>query len=192
MTWHRQGTPYVSTIFSEFPIFGVSFTDANTGIVIGLDTTGIAGVIWRTTTGGGDWINQSFGNNGFYGVCFTDSITGTVVGDNGTIFHTTTGGVTGIIDNSAKSLPNQFALEQNYPNPFNPTTNISYSLPRNGFVTLKVYDILGREVRTLVNEYEAAGSYNVTFNASNFASGVYIYQLRSGNFLATKKLLLMK
>ena len=90
------------------------------------------------------------------------------------------------------SVSNQSSLMANYPNPFNPTTVINYQIARNGYVTLKVYDILGREVATLVNEYEATGSYSVTFNASNLASGVYIYQLRSGNFLATKKLLLMK
>ena len=199
-TWDRLGNPYVSTIFSGLPMFGVSLTDANTGTFVGLNAIGDVGIIWRTMDGGGDWINQSFGNNGFYGVCFTDSITGTVVGDNGTIFHTTTGGVTGIIDNSAKSLPGQFALEQNYPNPFNPTTNISYSLPRNGFVTLKVFDILGREVRTLVNERQSTGNHSVTFDASDLASGVYFYRLIArpmgthsvGNFVDAKKLVLLK
>ena len=87
---------------------------------------------------------------------------------------------------------NNFHLEQNYPNPFNPTTIIRYSLPKNGLVTLKVFDILGREVATLANEYKVAGIYDVTFNASNLASGVYIYQLRSGDFVANKKLILMK
>ena len=85
-----------------------------------------------------------------------------------------------------------YALEQNYPNPFNPTTTITYQLPKDGAVTLKIYDILGREVKTLVNEYKPAGSYSVTFNASNLASGVYIYQLKSGDFIANKKLVLMK
>ena len=65
-------------------------------------------------------------------------------------------------------------------------------MPSSNFVTLKVYDILGREVATLVNKYEATGNYSVTFNASNLASGVYIYQIRAGNFTASKKLLLMK
>jgi hypothetical protein len=86
----------------------------------------------------------------------------------------------------------KYELYQNYPNPFNPSTTINYSLPKSGLVTLKVYDILGREVKTLVNTYKAAGSYDVSFNASNLASGIYIYQLKSGNFVSTKKLVLLK
>jgi hypothetical protein len=90
-----------------------------------------------------------------------------------------------------------YALNQNYPNPFNPTTVINYQLPNDGFVTLKVYDILGRLVKTLVNENKSEGRYSVEFNGSNLASGVYIYQLKvngaSGrNFSSTKKLMLLK
>ena len=81
---------------------------------------------------------------------------------------------------------------QNFPNPFNPSTTINYQIPKDGMVTIKIYDILGREIRTLVNEYKPAGRYNITFNASNLASGVYIYQLKSGSFVASKKLVLMK
>lgn len=94
------------------------------------------------------------------------------------------------IQNSA--IPEFYTLEQNYPNPFNPITNINFMIPVNGLVTLKVYDVLGREVETLLNEEKSAGSYTFEFNASKLSSGVYIYQLTSGNFKATKKLLLMK
>jgi Leucine-rich repeat (LRR) protein len=89
-------------------------------------------------------------------------------------------------------LPDKFMLSQNYPNPFNPTTRISFQLPRSVFVTLKVYDILGREVSTLVNENEAAGYYNLWFDASRFASGVYFYRLTAGTFNQTKKMLVVK
>ncbi len=89
-------------------------------------------------------------------------------------------------------LPLNFSLEQNYPNPFNPTTNISYSIGNSSFVTLKVYNVLGEEVTTLVNENKKAGSYTVRFNASNLPSGVYIYKLTAGNYSASKKLLLLK
>ena len=88
--------------------------------------------------------------------------------------------------------PSSFSVKQNYPNPFNPATVISYQLPAAGSVTLKVYDILGKEVATLVNEEESAGNYKVTFNGSNLSSGVYFYQLRSGSLTDTKKLILMK
>jgi hypothetical protein len=85
-----------------------------------------------------------------------------------------------------------FTLFQNYPNPFNPTTTISYLLPKNGLVALKVFDILGIEVASLVNETQEAGSYSVIFNASQLPSGIYFYTLTSVNFMATKKLILLK
>jgi hypothetical protein len=90
------------------------------------------------------------------------------------------------------SVPVQFTLEQNYPNPFNPTTAISYQLSTNSFVTLKVYDLLGREVATLVNGQREAGSYQTTFDASHLSSGVYLYQLRAGDYVQTRKMALMK
>jgi len=89
-------------------------------------------------------------------------------------------------------LPKEYALSQNYPNPFNPTTVIQYDIPKDGFVTLKIYDILGREVKTLVNENKLQGRYYISFDASKLASGVYIYRLQAGNYIATKKLLLLK
>ncbi|MGD0036344.1 MAG: T9SS type A sorting domain-containing protein [Bacteroidota bacterium] len=90
------------------------------------------------------------------------------------------------------STPNKFALSQNYPNPFNPSTQISYVLAATGSTTLKVYNIIGQEVATLVNGVETAGSHEVKFDASRLSSGVYFYSLRSGNSIATKKMLLMK
>ena len=86
----------------------------------------------------------------------------------------------------------QFGLEQNYPNPFNPVTMINYQLPMNSTVTLKVYDAIGREVATLVNEVKEAGTYSVTFDGSKLSSGLYFYTIKAGNFIATKKLTLMK
>ncbi len=87
---------------------------------------------------------------------------------------------------------NEFKLGQNYPNPFNPATTINYQLPKTGFVTLKVYDILGREVATLVNEQKVQGRYTVNFNASRLASGVYMYQFRANDYVSLKKMLLIK
>jgi len=88
--------------------------------------------------------------------------------------------------------PSEFSLAQNYPNPFNPITAISYQLPMNTFVTLKVYDVLGNEVATLVNEEKSAGVHEVEFNATELGSGVYFYTLKADEFLSTKKMILMK
>ena len=89
-------------------------------------------------------------------------------------------------------IPQAFSLYQNYPNPFNPTTTISYELSANCFVSLKVYDVLGREVKTLVNEVKRVGRYEVKFDASGLASGVYFYRLTAGNFIATNKMILIR
>ena len=81
------------------------------------------------------------------------------------------------------NLPIQFALAQNYPNPFNPSTKISFSIPEKSFTTLKIYDILGNEVATLLNEEKPVGNYEVQFDASKLSSGVYFYRLQSNSFL---------
>jgi hypothetical protein len=89
-------------------------------------------------------------------------------------------------------LPNHYILNQNYPNPFNPSTTIKFGLPRNENVRLVVYDMLGREVKVLVNEYKTTGTYEVNFDASSLASGVYFYKLETPNFAMTRKMLLIK
>ena len=81
---------------------------------------------------------------------------------------------------------------QNYPNPFNPITTIKYSIAEQGLVTLKVYDILGKEISTLVNDFKTAGSYEVNFDASQYSSGMYLYKLTAGNYNKVKKMILMK
>lgn len=86
----------------------------------------------------------------------------------------------------------EFSLNQNYPNPFNPETKISYHLPTEGRVSLKIFDVLGKEVADLVNEEKSSGAYKVNFDGSKFASGIYYYQLKTGNFIDTKKMILMK
>ena len=90
------------------------------------------------------------------------------------------------------SIPNNFVLEQNYPNPFNPTTIIQYSVPQRSDVILKVYDILGSEVATLVNEEKTGGVYSVNFDASQLSSGIYFYRIQAGSFVETKKMILLK
>lgn len=96
------------------------------------------------------------------------------------------------INNNGNGVPRTYSLSQNYPNPFNPTTLIKFALPKAGNVEIMVYDLLGREVGKLLNEFKQAGYYQVEFNASNLASGVYFYRLKSGTFSDTKKMLLIK
>ena len=109
------------------------------------------------------------------------------------------------VEPAKSALVSTYDLQQNYPNPFNPVTKIKYTIPtpphpspsqgegvREGFVSLKIYDVLGRDVATLVNENQKPGNYEVTFDAFGLASGIYYYQLKAGDFVDTKKMLLLK
>jgi hypothetical protein len=96
------------------------------------------------------------------------------------------------IEQLGSGIPKEFALAQNYPNPFNPTTTISFSLPSKSFVLLKVFDIMGKEVATLVNEEMSAGSYSQLWNAVSMSSGIYFYRLQAGSLTEIKKLILFK
>ena len=102
------------------------------------------------------------------------------------------GGVVSVEDDKLNIFLTNFFLSQNYPNPFNPTTTINYSVPRTSFVTIKVYDALGREIETLVNSGKIVGNYSVRFNANKLSSGVYFYRMQAGDFVQTKKLIMLK
>lgn len=96
------------------------------------------------------------------------------------------------VGNINQNVPKEYNLEQNYPNPFNPTTIINYSIPKSGLVTLKVYDVIGKEIASVVNEFKNAGNYEVQFNGENLTGGVYFYRITVNNFTDTKKLILIK
>lgn len=100
--------------------------------------------------------------------------------------------LTSIKKESVSNIPSDFSLSQNYPNPFNPTTTINYSIPSSSFVSLKVYDVLGNEVAILANEEKSPGKYSLAFNASMLSSGIYFYRIQAGDFMETKKLILLK
>ena len=121
------------------------------------------------------------------------------------MYYTSNGGIGGVVNvenEYVEEVPTCYYLYQNYPNPFNPSTKIKFTIPqsasplhgaaRGGLVTLKVYDILGNEVATLVNEEKPAGEYEVEFNGSNLPSGIYFYKLQAGNLVETKKMILLK
>jgi hypothetical protein len=96
------------------------------------------------------------------------------------------------VEEPAASVPVGFALEQNYPNPFNPSTFIRFQVPEDGWVTLSVYDVLGRDIAVLVNEPKSPGSYAVEFDATGLASGLYVYRLAAGSFTLARKMMLVK
>jgi photosystem II stability/assembly factor-like uncharacterized protein len=167
----------------------IQFINSDIGWIAGNEE----GEIKKSTDGGLNWINQSTGVTvRLNSIFFLDESTGWAVGANGTILSTLFGSSVEDFEN-----PNEFLLSQNYPNPFNPATTITYQIPQREFVTLKVYDILGREVATLVNEEKPAGSYEVEFNSHsvegrNLTSGIYFYQLNAGGYSETKKMILLK
>jgi photosystem II stability/assembly factor-like uncharacterized protein len=180
-------------IVSDKYVGGVYFLDAFTGWVVGND-----GLVIKTIDGGDSWDIQNSGTYvNLYAVHFIDSCKGWAVGSNGTILHTTNGGVTFIEE--INEAPPKFSIEQNYPNPFNPTTKIKFGIPSVEShpdaslpVTLKVYDVLGNEVVTLVNEEKQPGTYEIQFDGMNLPSGIYFYQLRAGTFVESKKMILIK
>ncbi len=153
-----------------------------------VSATGIS----RTTDLGANWENFSSGlpfGGGKFLNCNSKGILFTV-NSNGGIYRTT--GTTTDVKEYYNNFPKEFNLSQNYPNPFNPTTTITYQVPEISFVTLKIYDVLGNEIATLVNEEKPAGSYEVEFDASSLSSGIYFYKLQSGSFIQTKKMILLK
>ena len=151
--------------------------------------------IYRSTNGAASWTNAFVsGTAVFQDIDFATAGTGCsngwAVGNAGVIAKMT-GTLVGVTTTSSE-VPSSYLLKQNYPNPFNPTTNITFALPKAGDVTLKVYDMSGKEVAVLVNEFKNAGSYLVGFNAANLPSGAYFYRIVSGGFVETKKMMLVK
>jgi photosystem II stability/assembly factor-like uncharacterized protein len=152
-----------------------------------------SGKIFTSTNSGVNWSAQSTPTTEYlYAVRVIANTTGWAVGSNGTILKTTNGGVTIGIQQISNEVPKDFSLSQNYPNPFNPVTNIKFSITLSSFVNLTVYDASGREVETLVNGSLKAGTYNADWNAGKYTSGVYFYRITTGDFISTKKMILVK
>ena len=170
------------------------------GRIRGLDyygqvfAVGSNGTILKGSGDGSIWSEQYSGvTNTLYAVSVLESNHNIayVGGNNGTMLKTTNGGSIGI-HNISSEIPDRFSLSQNYPNPFNPTTRISFKVASYKVIKLQVFDILGKEVATLVNEKLQPGTYEATFDASAFTSGVYFYRLNAGDFSETKKMLMIK
>ena len=163
------------------------------------DNTGWASswnYVSKTTNAGNTWVSEFITYGCFFrGMYFLNLLTGWVSGmtniSQPKLYKTTNGGVS-YINSIGNVMPDIFYLHQNYPNPFNPVTNIKFDIPKNGFVTLKVFDILGREITTLVNEKLSAGSYEWEWDGNGYPSSVYFYRLVTDDFSEVKKMLLIK
>jgi photosystem II stability/assembly factor-like uncharacterized protein len=151
------------------------------------------GALYYTSDGGTNWQQQNCNISGIImNLSFINKTMGWVVGWHGEILKTTNNGATFIKGNEVEEIISNYSLSHNFPNPFNPSTTISYSLPTTSMVQLKILDILGQEIATLVNEEKTPGNYSVEWNATQLASGVYFYRIQAGNFVQTKKMILMK
>jgi len=176
---------------SNWELYNIQMLNENTGWIIG-----DIGQIVKTTNGGVNWRAQNSISLPLWGIDFISSDTGWVVGYNGLILKTVNGGGPVSVQNISTEVPSAYSLKQNYPNPFNPATKIKFDVASvkqaSLLVTLKVYDVSGREVKTLVNESLQPGTYETTFDGSKLNSGVYFYKLTSGDFTETKRMLLIK
>ena len=149
--------------------------------------------IFKSINSGANWINQvpSNGTDTYNSIFFIDNSTGWSVGTNGKILKTVTGGLTSV-SQSGDNIPIKHSLLQNYPNPFNPVTHLEFGISDLEFVSLKIYDVLGNEIKTLVNEIKSPGVYDMVFDGSNLSSGIYFYKLTAGKFSEVKKMSLLK
>jgi len=186
--------------FTSGEMFDVGFYNSKIGWI-----TGRWGRIWGTTGGGPNWILQNVNVNTTLGkvIVLKEEKTAYIWGggiydrwvgewSRSKLFYADLSNLTDFKDENLQ-LPEQYFLMQNYPNPFNPTTTIHYQLPQSGKVTLKLFDMLGNEVKTLVNEQKEIGNYSVQFSSGDgLASGMYVYHLRVNDYVSAKKMLLLK
>jgi len=173
--------------------YGIRFFNSYLGYAVG-----DFGAIAKTTNGGNTWTYQnSHTNNRLASVFITDTNAVYVSGDGSTILKSTNGGNPIGISSISQNVTDNYLLKQNYPNPFNPQTKIKFDIPSNvkgqtSNVKLIIYDLLGREVTTLVNEELKPGTYEADWDGSNYSSGVYFYKIITEGFVETKKMVLMK
>ncbi len=178
----------------QVPQYSLYFLSNGTGW-----SCGASGRVMKTTNNGGTWITEVTPvTSSLRSINFINANTGWAAGDNGVILKTTTGGIT-YIETINNTIPESFRLYQNYPNPFNPVTRIKFDVPSfywskglQPLVLIRVYDILGREVATLVNEALKPGTYEVEWDGTNFPSGVHFYSIIAGDYAETRKMVLIK
>ena len=188
------GTDWTTFSLPDFDnINSIYFSSPDSGIAVG--TPGIARF---TTDGGASWfedpdVTTFLNGQNIRKIIPADNHIGYVIGE-GSYFLTVADDSTLLtpVEEEFETLPDEYTLSQNYPNPFNPLTTIRYSVPQIELVTLKVFDVLGSEVAILVNEEKPVGNYEVEFDANSLPSGVYLYQLKAGSYVETRKMILLR
>ena len=191
VTWSTVTNPVTPTTFAAINFNGLKDASNIIRIAISGDST----QMWRTTNLGTVWVKEQLPIQAtstqvqhirFLNANLGYAVLGGTLG--GLIKY---GPVTGVVNNTG-NVPSDYNLSQNYPNPFNPATRISFAIPKSGFVTIKVYNSLGKEVETLVNSDYAAGTYEVVYTPENITSGMYFYRITANGFTDTKKMMLVK
>jgi photosystem II stability/assembly factor-like uncharacterized protein len=184
-TWTTRTVFPVGNII--YDIRSLAFSDENNGWVASNN-----GRIYRTTNGGDSWsLESDMNGNSLFGIRFVDSKRGWAVGGGGAILHFNSS-TTSAPEPVASELPARIELLQNYPNPFNPVTTIEFSIPRRSTVVLKVFDLLGREVQTLISGQLEAGTFSLQWSGQQASSGIYFYRLQADGYVHTKRMLLVK
>lgn len=179
-----SGYSWTQTSINNELIYSLAVQGSN--IFAGSETNGV----YFSNNDGLNWVqvNDGLGNIGVFSLYIFNNYIYAGASVNG-VYRRQLSELVGISGNEI--LP-EYSLSQNYPNPFNPVTKINYNIPKQGLVTLKIYNILGKEVKTLVNEVKSAGNYDVNFEGSEFSSGIYFYRLESNGFSNTKSMMLLK
>lgn len=183
------GSNWISRSFNSVNFYGIDFATIDTGYVSG------TGKIYKTINGGSNWFQQSvpvFDTIAIKGIYCINSQNVWAVPWSGQLIYTTNGGGPVGIQPISNQVPSGFSLAQNYPNPFNPNTKIQFSISKSVFTKLTIYDISGRVMAILVNEDLKPGIYEIDWNASHRASGVYYYKLEADSYTETRRMVLLK
>jgi photosystem II stability/assembly factor-like uncharacterized protein len=188
LTTTNGGTNWINRSFNTVNFFGIDLASQDSGYVCG------RGRIYKTVNGGVNWTQQTTPVLDTINIkdifCITSNNVWAVP-DRGILIFTTNGGTSGI-NQIISETPTGYSLSQNYPNPFNPSTKIQFAIPKNGFIKLSVFDITGKTMAVLANETMKTGTYEVEWDASHRASGVYFYKLETENYSVTKRMVLIK
>jgi len=186
--WNLQ-----NSVVNAGGLYSVYFVNSSTGWAVGDYYPTVGANSFYTTNGGTNWIGSNFPTGGrMFRVMFNNSTTGWISSQYGKVFKTTNNGGLTTVKETGSNLPGKFNLEQNYPNPFNSMTNVKFQIENEGLVVLKLFDIRGLEIETIVKESLHPGTYEIKFDAKDLPSGVYFYKFTAGNYSQTRKMILVK